>query len=276
MGRFPPFPALAFYLSILMGTGAALADEAEGTAAYGRGDYAEAVRQFTQSARTGDAESQYMLGRLYAMGLGVPQDLVQAWVWEDRAARQGKREANDQRVTLQAIMTPAQLAQAKAEAPGVQNRYLPPVPMTDVGAFPPNVEAGRFHPIWVGPNGMPMVDGSAPQTEPLPPRDVTLVPRSGVIAQYPRRVHRSRQEVRVLQRDLNRAGYFAGPVDGRMGPLTRQAVRNWQRDHGLAPTGRVDADLLGRLHTTGHPVVTVEEGIPIGLTLRPGRVTQDP
>lgn len=41
-----------------------------------------------------------------------------------------------------------------------------------------------------------------------------------------------------IQRDLNRLGYKAGKVDGDMGPRTRSAVRDFQRDSGLVVDGK--------------------------------------
>ncbi len=50
----------------------------------------------------------------------------------------------------------------------------------------------------------------------------------------------SRQDavrVRVLQRRLTCAGYPPGPIDGRYGPLTQQAVTRFQATHGLLVDG---------------------------------------
>ncbi|MDA8230474.1 MAG: peptidoglycan-binding protein [Magnetospirillum sp.] len=280
------FPAAVVVLAALVvGSHPARADYARGVAAYGRGDYAGAVREFGESARTGDARSEYMLGRLYAMGLGVPQDLVRAWVWEDRAARQGKRNANDERVTLEGIMTPAQLAQAHAEAPRSADQDLPPVPVTDIGAFPPTTADGHPKVVTIAPSGMPLVDGTAPVSgDPSAPavtagagRRILVPHRAGVVpaAPIPVRVAAagglSAHQVRLVQRDLNRAGYSTGPVDGRMGPLTRHAIRNWQRDHGLAPTGRITPEMLPLLHPPPSPPATAEAGITIGSPLPAGR-----
>lgn len=47
-------------------------------------------------------------------------------------------------------------------------------------------------------------------------------------------------DVRQVQRALNEAGYNAGPVDGRWGLATADALRAFQEDKGLTPTGQVD------------------------------------
>ena len=55
--------------------------------------------------------------------------------------------------------------------------------------------------------------------------------------------------VRLCQIDnrLQRDGYYAGPIDGQLGPMTRQAIAAFQADHGLAITSTVDEPTLSRL-----------------------------
>ncbi|MGE5505006.1 MAG: tetratricopeptide repeat protein [Actinomycetota bacterium] len=127
-------------LVLLSAAHPAAADYGRGVAAWARADYGAAAREFTASAEAGDSESQYMLGRLYALGLGVPRDFVRAWQWLDLAARQGNAEARMERDDMAAILTPAQLAEARgtaapadqqtAEAPPPQGGTVLLVPRT--------------------------------------------------------------------------------------------------------------------------------------------------
>lgn len=110
-------PAMWCHLVLLFGllpilSSPAWAGYAEGITAYGRADYEIAAREFRPAAEAGDAESAYMLGRLYALGAGVPQDWVQAWIWYDIAARQGHAAARGGLDMLETILNPAQLAEA--------------------------------------------------------------------------------------------------------------------------------------------------------------------
>jgi hypothetical protein len=50
-----------------------------------------------------------------------------------------------------------------------------------------------------------------------------------------------------VQLALRRRGYYHGPIDGDAGPGTRSAIRDYQYDRGLAPTGRIDRDLIRSL-----------------------------
>jgi TPR repeat protein len=65
----------------------------DATAAYGRGDYATALRLFRPLADQGDAYAQAVLGRLYFYGHGVPQDHAEASKWYRLAADQGHADA---------------------------------------------------------------------------------------------------------------------------------------------------------------------------------------
>jgi len=41
------------------------------------------------------------------------------------------------------------------------------------------------------------------------------------------------QAIANVQATLQQQGYYRGEVDGELGPLTRAALANYQRDHGL-------------------------------------------
>lgn len=56
--------------------------------------------------------------------------------------------------------------------------------------------------------------------------------------------------IRTVQQSLERQGYRAGSADGRMGEATATAIRAFERDHGLAMSGRVTAALLVKLADT--------------------------
>ena len=60
-----------------------------GGAAYDRGDYATALKEFRPLAEQGNADAQFNLGFMYENGLGVPQDYAEAVKWYRNAAEQG-------------------------------------------------------------------------------------------------------------------------------------------------------------------------------------------
>ena len=55
------------------------------------------------------------------------------------------------------------------------------------------------------------------------------------------------QVVVNVQAQLQQDGYYSGPVDGVLGPMTRQAIADFQADHGLAITSAVDQPTLATL-----------------------------
>ena len=88
----------------------------EGVAAYDRGDYATALKEYRPLAEQGHAAAQYNLGLMYANGKGVPQDYVQAHMWFNIAAAQDNENAREQRDIVAKRITPAQVAEAQALA----------------------------------------------------------------------------------------------------------------------------------------------------------------
>ena len=58
------------------------------------------------------------------------------------------------------------------------------------------------------------------------------------------------QVVANVQSALQQQGYYQGEVDGLLGPLTRAAVADYQRDHGLYMTSAIDRPTLASLGMT--------------------------
>ena len=69
------------------------ADFEAGEAAYQRGDYATAYREFLPLARGGDVDAQFYLGTLYEGGMGGQPNYVEAIRWYTLAAEQGDAAA---------------------------------------------------------------------------------------------------------------------------------------------------------------------------------------
>lgn len=221
--------------AVLMGivtAGAARAGYADGVRAWSRGDYSVAASAFLSAAQAGDRESQFMMGRLYSLGDGVPQNFVLAWLWLDRAARQGHAQAAEARDGLGAILNPQQRAQ-------VQTALAPPPPPA------------------------PAPPASRAALQPAFRETVVLVPRTAVVTQDTGRARLAAPAateegrllavddpdgmVRALQRALARDGFDPGPIDGDIGSFTRRAIRAYQSAHGEPPNGLVSEAMLHRL-----------------------------
>jgi hypothetical protein len=64
------------------------------------------------------------------------------------------------------------------------------------------------------------------------------------VAYYGYESPRSNTVEAAVQLALARAGYYRGPVDGFLGPMSRQAIANYQADHGMRVTGYPGRNLL--------------------------------
>ena len=86
------FAAVWLVLSALGGT-QSMADGAAGLAAYDRGDFATALKEFTPLAEQGVPTAQAALGAMYMDGLGVARNIPEALRWLGLAADQGMAAA---------------------------------------------------------------------------------------------------------------------------------------------------------------------------------------
>lgn len=59
------------------------------------------------------------------------------------------------------------------------------------------------------------------------------------------------ETVQIVQLTLAKKGYDPGPANGRAGIKTQTAIKKFQTDRGLRPTGAIDYDLLEKLGIVG-------------------------
>ena len=89
--------------------------------------------------------------------------------------------------------------------------------------------AGWWYPAWgYAPNAYYAYDGPIYAYNSLPPDQV----------------------VANVQAALQAQGYYQGEVDGLLGPLTREAIAGYQRNHGLYTTAAIDQPTLESLGMT--------------------------
>lgn len=91
MARFSGLVAFA----LLLAAPAYAQDFEQAAAAYQRGDLDAARKAWRALAENGDAQSQFMLGAIYATGKGVPRDHAEAAKWYLMAAKQGVAAAQN-------------------------------------------------------------------------------------------------------------------------------------------------------------------------------------
>ena len=92
------------------------ADYEAGQQAWDAGRADQALTEWQAAADAGDRRAMLALGRLFAKGLGAPQDYVEAHKWFNLAASRGEEAALEERDALTAKMTLEQVVEAQARA----------------------------------------------------------------------------------------------------------------------------------------------------------------
>jgi localization factor PodJL len=178
----------------------------------GNPNYAKAAMWFRNAAELGLADSQFNYGILAERGLGVRKDLKDAYRWFAIAARNGDKGADERLLLVEKQMPPDDLVAVKLQIESWQPRE--PVREANIVEIPSG--------------GWGATAGSA-STKPVTATE-------------------SRSAIAEVQNLLNNLGYNAGVADGVLGPRTRDAIRDFERDQGLATTGMVTRGLVEKLN----------------------------
>ena len=201
--------ALAFLCALPAG-----ADYEAGQQSWDAGRPDEALAEWRAAADTGDRRAMLALGRLYAQGLGAPQDYVEAHKWFNLAASRGEATAVGERDALATKMTPQQVAAAQELA----RSWRP------------------------GGDGSAAAAGGADATAAVPDPAATTAPAQDAGPPPPR-------AIREAQGLLAGLGYAPGPADGLWGRRTGQAYRAFLRDAGLPAAERLTPEALRAMRT---------------------------
>lgn len=170
----------------------------------GNPNFAKAAVWFRNAAELGLSDSQFNLGILNERGLGVPKNIAEAYKWFSIAAQNGDRGARDR----------LSLTEAKIDSDALLRTKL------DIETWTPK-DQDRSANVVTSPKGG---WGSRPVVSVNPDASVRMIADAQTL--------------------LNSMGYQAGPPDGVLGPRTRDAIRTFQRKHGVAATGAVTTELL--------------------------------
>ena len=201
-------------------------------------DDRQAVFWYRKAAEQGFADAQNNLGGMYANGEGVPEDDRQAVFWFRKAAEQEVARAQ------------YNLGAMYANGEGVPEDYVRAYAWFNLAAAQGDEDAERFRAElrqWMTP--AQIAEGQALSRQ-LAARiesgsggaTASPVPADPASPSDP-----SRDTVLWTQTHLTLLGYDPGPLNGLPGRRTTEAVRRFQRDFGLAATGRVSEELLALL-----------------------------
>ena len=230
-------------------------------------DNEQAAYWLNRAAEQGLAPAQYRLGTMFEKGLGLPENPTKARTWYERAAAQGNVKAMHNLAVMQAegaggpqdFAGASRSFEAAAQHGLADSQYnLAILHERGLGVERDLAEAYKWFTI-ASANGdadagaraealKNSVDAAKLVDAELAAR--TFTPRSADAAanQVSWQAEMTPAAmVREAQRILGSLGYDAGPADGRPGNKTLDAVRKFERDKGLAVTGRIDGRLMDAL-----------------------------
>lgn len=192
----------------------------------------------------------------------LPNPTVRVTIRQDEAVRD--ETASTPRApaapTERAERTPTERAE-RTEAP-------PAAP--DLPAAKRPLERTKAEPVEPAPEpkSAPVADVRTARAMPAPPPDSDSPGKSAEERSAPKPQKRSEERqtsdtkvpadvtaigetVRVVQMALTERGYEPGPANGRAGRQTQLAIRKFQQDRGLEPTGTIDYAVLEQLNIVG-------------------------
>jgi TPR repeat protein len=217
----------------------------------GRGvpqNYEIAAGWFEKAANAGLERAQFNLAVLYENALGVPQDLKRAFELYRAAAEQG--------------FAPAQhsLGVAFAEGRGSEQDYRAATlwfrRAADQGIVSAQYNLGMIYEKGLAGAPDPQTAygwyrraaaaGSEAAVARLAVLDGRITPPSGKTPAT-KAAKPTRAEIEEIQRLLAQLSVDAGPPDGKAGPATRAAIRQYEKIAGLKVTGEPTVALLDHL-----------------------------
>ena len=224
-GTEPDLEASAEWIDAAAERGEPRAQLLLGAAYYGgtgvERNYERAVAHLADAAVQGLPQAQYLLAEAFSNGQGVTKNPIWAARWYGKAAAQGHRGA--------------QFAYGVVHAAGL--------------GLPRNRVAGH---AWLS---LAAAQGHAKAEQVLAALAKKMTPQqirkaeSGAAGFRPgqNQSFADTPTVMYVQQSLNVLGFDAGPVDGLIGPRTRDAIRRFQSGAELPDDGEVSPDLLRRL-----------------------------
>ena len=226
-------------------------------------DEAKAASLFYDAADKGSRDAAFQLGKMYQTGTGVAQNDGTALAWFEKSASLGQSEA--QLITGQAYQTGRGTAKDLAWAARWYGKAA------DQGLAPAQHLLGMAYATGQGLPRDPVaaytwLGLAAAQKDENAARERTALGKQMSKAEVDEANKRIRTwragagnsvldqpTVRFAQVALTDLGYSTGPVDGHVGPRTRQAVSDYQAKAGLAQDGVLSAAIVDRLKADRQP-----------------------
>ncbi|HHZ09977.1 MAG TPA: peptidoglycan-binding protein [Rhizobiales bacterium] len=245
--------------------------------AEGRGvksDMAAAAKWYERSAELGFAPAQYRIGNFLEKGTGVERSIAKAKTWYQLAAEQGNASAMHNLAVLYAMGADGVADNesaarwfTKAAELGVKDSQfnLGILSAKGVGVPQDLEESYKWFALVAKAGDRDAATKRDEVANALRPEQLARA-RAAVELWKPKPVDPEANVVEIpegwgepgtktasvdmkkaianVQKILNKNGYEAGSADGVMGEKTKSAIRAFQADNGLEPTGEIDEKLV--------------------------------
>lgn len=120
------------------------------------------------------------------------------------------------------------------------------------------------------PEATPESNVGLQQSKTTPANEPDVAPESAVVLQKGDR----NSQVSTLQKKLQAAGYFSGPITGYYGSLTQAAVMKFQAAKGLSTNGIADSSTLNAI-ASSHPAESTTSEVPDDPSMAPQKAVPD-
>lgn len=195
-------------------------------------DPAQARALMTRAAEMGQAQSQYSLALMYFQGVGGASDPVMALSWLALAARSD----NPQYIKAAQELAGALNAEQKNKAQQLANQHVTRINET-ITRLRALANADTPDPPTATPASSPR---SSPPAAAAPTPDKSSTTNA---ADQPL----DHAGIAETQKLLIRLKFYSGKADGKSGPKTAQAIREYQKMAGLPADGKATVGLLTNL-----------------------------
>lgn len=232
-------------------------------------NFDRAIFWFTEASQNGIANAKYNLGVLNHQGMGVEKNIDRAMTLYRDAAKLGHPEAqyNLGIANIEGIGVPynpnkaAQFFQQAADQGITEAAY-------NLGLIYENGLLGQPQPeealTWyqmAADSGSPEAQSALEQLAKslgIKVEDVRRIVdkvRGASASSFSAPTHDAPDHILIsaVQNELMRRGLYPGPVDGKMGPMTKSAIENFEASANLQITGAPSQDLLVYLRGTATP-----------------------
>lgn len=234
------------------------------------GGYADGAALMKRSADAGEPAAQYRLGKLHEKGLGVPRDYAAARKWTESAANGGNiRAMHDLAVFYaqgdggpQSYAAAVNWFRKAAEFGVVDSQYnLGVLYERGIGIDPDPSEA-LFWFVIAARGGDAASAAKIQELSRALPVDTAKSASTRAQNWTPKQASGqangifpagdwggiNKQHIVQVQTALNALGYDVGRPDGSLGPSTGEAIRAFERKHGMPSTGQVTTELIDKIN----------------------------